>query len=85
MTVQGLLAQLGWVEMPKPELSGALALEDLLTGRGIDYLVEVDTYTGGVIFRGTRAGAFFYVAEEAAPAVRAMLGENGFQVFAEGT
>ncbi len=34
----------------------ALRLEGLLTGAGVDYGVEADTYTGGVVFRTTRIG-----------------------------
>lgn len=45
------------------KLKDALRLEDVLTGAGVDYAVEVDTYTGGIIFRGERTGAFFYVEE----------------------
>jgi hypothetical protein len=43
------------------KLREAKALEELLRERLVDYLVEPDTYTGGVIFRSTRTGAFFYV------------------------
>jgi len=43
------------------KLRDALAIEDLLTRSGVDYLVEVDYYIGGLIFRGERAGAFIYV------------------------
>lgn len=45
------------------KLKDALALEDVLTNAGLDYAVEVDTYTGGLIFRSERTGAFFYVEE----------------------
>ncbi len=43
------------------KLDEALELEQLLTTAEVDYLVEVDTYSGGVLFRNARAGAFFYV------------------------
>jgi hypothetical protein len=43
------------------KLKEALALEKLLTDSGLDYLVEPDRYSGGVIFRAERIGAFFYV------------------------
>ncbi len=43
-------------------LRDALKLEKLLTDSAIDYLVEPDRYTGGIIFRTERVGAFFYVA-----------------------
>jgi hypothetical protein len=45
------------------KLAEATALEEALTEAGLDYAVEVDYYTGGVIFRRERAGAFFYVEE----------------------
>lgn len=45
-------------------LKEALAVEELLTGLGISYAVEADQYQGGFLFRTTRTGAFFYVAEE---------------------
>jgi len=44
-------------------LSESKEVEDVLAEAGIDYAVEVDYYTGGVIFRRERAGAFFYVDE----------------------
>lgn len=43
------------------KLKQALRLEEALTAEGIDFAVEVDYYSGGVIFRSARAGAFFYV------------------------
>ncbi len=45
-------------------LKEALRLEAALTQAGIDYGVEADEYRGGVIFRGARVGAFFYVLPE---------------------
>ncbi len=45
------------------KLKEALALEETLTAAGLDYAVETDTYMGGVIFRGERTGAFFYVED----------------------
>jgi hypothetical protein len=44
-------------------LKEAQRLEGVLTNAGIDYLVEADTYRGGVIFQTERVGAFFYVRE----------------------
>jgi len=44
-------------------LKESLALEKLLEEGGVDYLIEVDKYVGGLIFRSERAGAFFYVTE----------------------
>ncbi len=51
-------------------LKDALRLEQVLTEAGFDYLVETDTYTGGVVFRSERVGAFFYVAPEREAAAR---------------
>ena len=45
-------------------LKDALRLEGILTEAGLDYGVEADEYQGGIIFRGARAGAFFYVLPE---------------------
>ncbi len=44
------------------KLKEALAIEKLFTENGLDYLVEPDLYSGGIIFRTERTGAFFYVA-----------------------
>ncbi|MGH9557612.1 MAG: hypothetical protein ACRD30_00120 [Bryobacteraceae bacterium] len=60
------------------KLKEAIRLEDLLTGAGLDYLVEPDKYSGGIIFRGERVGAFFYVAPECGAAVRAVMRKSGF-------
>ena len=60
-------------------LNEALRLEDLLTGRGVDYLVEADRYLGGIIFRTERVGAFFYVAPGALGTTRGLLSESGFR------
>jgi len=61
------------------KLKEALALESLLTEAGVDYLVEPDTYTGGIVFRSERVGAFFYVAPEAVEAARQVLTANGYR------
>ena len=45
-------------------LRDALRLEGILTEAGLDYGVEADEYQGGIIFRGARTGAFFYVLPE---------------------
>lgn len=55
------------------KLKEALAIEKLFTESGLDYLVEPDTYTGGLIFRTERTGAFFYVAPESQTNARALL------------
>ena len=61
------------------KLKEALEVESLFTAGGIDYLVEPDTYTGGIIFRTERTGAFFYVAPETEEAARRVLTEQGFR------
>lgn len=60
-------------------LEEAKKLEQVLTERSVDYLVEPDTYMGGVIFRTERVGAFFYVRESDAERVREVIKESGFR------
>lgn len=55
------------------KLKESLALEDVLTKGGIDYLVEPDRYRGGFIFQSERIGAFFYVMPEHAEPARALM------------
>ncbi|MCX6621841.1 MAG: hypothetical protein NTY38_12350 [Acidobacteria bacterium] len=62
-------------------LKEALALEKMLTERSLDYLVEPDHYVGGIIFRTTRVGAFFYVLPEALDSARLMLREGGYKPY----
>ncbi len=62
-------------------LNEALRLEDLLTERAIDYYVEPDTYSGGVIFRRTRVGAFFYVRAADLDRTRAAMQSGGYRSF----
>jgi hypothetical protein len=59
------------------KLKEALALEDLLTESGVDYAIEPDKYSGGVIFRTERIGAFFYVLPDAAESTRELMQKNG--------
>lgn len=54
-------------------LKEALALEEVLTSEGIDYLVEPDRYRGGFIFQSERIGAFFYVDVDSVDAAKAVL------------
>ena len=63
------------------KLKEALAVEDLLTAAGIDYLVEPDTYRGGIIFASERVGAFFYVAPENAVEARAALRAGNYRPY----
>jgi hypothetical protein len=63
------------------KLKEALRLEELLTAAGIDYLVETDKYSGGVIFRSERVGAFFYVAPANDNAARETLVRAGIEPY----
>ena len=65
------------------KLDEALRLETALTESGLDYAVEPDRYSGGVIFRSERVGAFFYVLPEAVDQTRSVMEQHGF-VFANG-
>jgi len=76
-----------WFEGCEPELlyiakklRDATQLETVLTEAGIDFGVEADEYQGGVIFRRTRIGAFFYVRPEARETARALLKEKGYRL-----
>ena len=60
------------------KLKDALRLEEWLTGLGVEYLVETDTYAVGLVFRAKRVGAFFYVAPSADAAAREALRQGGF-------
>ena len=61
------------------KLQEALRLESAFTESGVDYAVETDNYTGGVIFRSERVGAFFYVLPEAADQARLVMQQRGFR------
>jgi len=60
-------------------LKEALRLEEFLTVSNIDYLVETDTYRGGIIFVSERTGVFFYVDPDIAAAVRERMRLDGFK------
>lgn len=62
-------------------LTEALRLENLLTEAGLDYLVEPDKYSGGLIFQSERVGAFFYVAPGDEGAAKDTMSRNGFQPY----
>jgi hypothetical protein len=62
-------------------LRDALKLESLLTDAGMDYLVEPDRYSGGIIFRTERVGAFFYVPEAAVEGAREFLRMHGYKPY----
>ena len=61
------------------KLKDALALEDMFTKAGVDYLVEPDKYSGGVIFRSERVGAFFYVAPPDEDATCSLMLAHGYK------
>ena len=61
------------------KLREAQALEAALGEAGFDFLIEADTYSGGVIFRSQRVGAFFYVVPEETERVRGFLRDRGFK------
>jgi vacuolar-type H+-ATPase subunit E/Vma4 len=65
-------------------LAEALRLENLLTEAGLDYLVEPDQYSGGIIFQSERVGAFFYVVPADEGAAKDTLSRNGFQPYKAG-
>ena len=62
-------------------LTEALRLENTLTEAGLDYLVEPDKYSGGIIFQSERVGAFFYVAPRDEDAAKDTLKRNGFKPY----
>jgi hypothetical protein len=63
------------------KLKEALRLEDVLTAAGLDYLVETDTYKGGIVFQSERVGAFFYVAPGDTGAAREAMGREGIAAY----
>lgn len=62
------------------KLDEALRLESAFTESGVDYAVETDKYSGGIIFRRERVGAFFYVLPEALDRARSVMQQHGFRV-----
>lgn len=62
-------------------LKEALRLEAVLTELGIDYLVEPDTYRGGLIFVSERIGAFFYVPAEMLDSARTQIRSRGYKPY----
>ena len=65
-------------------LNDALALEKALTEDGVDYMVETDTYLGGLLFKRELAGAFFYVAPGAAETTRDVMTRRGYKPYVSG-
>jgi hypothetical protein len=60
-------------------LKEALRVEEFLTASNVDYMLETDTYQGGVVFLTERTGVFFYVDPAAAAVIREQLRQNGFK------
>ena len=65
------------------KLRDALRLENLLAETGIDYGVETDEYSGGMVFKSVRTGAFFYVLPESMEAAHQVMQRNGFRPHTE--
>ena len=65
------------------KLKEALRLEGMLTESGVEYAVQTDKYSGGVLFRSERVGAFFYVLPEALEQAHEVMRKNGFRIFQE--
>jgi hypothetical protein len=63
------------------KLKEALRLEESMAAAGFDYLVEPDTYSGGIIFRSERTGAFFYVAPADEQRAREFLTHEGYKPY----
>ena len=61
------------------KLKDALRAEAWLTAAGIDYSIETDEFTSGLVFRTKRVGAFFYVPAEGEAAARESLRQGGFR------
>ena len=62
-------------------LRDALKLESVLTAAGLEYGVEADHYSGGMIFKSQRVGAFFYVLPESLEATRRVMLANGYRPY----
>lgn len=60
------------------KLNDALRLEQTFTAAGVQYGVEADEYRGGVVFRSTRVGAFFYVEKGVLSAAQEIMRRTGF-------
>ena len=64
-------------------LKDALRLESIFTDAGVDFGVEADEYSGGIIFRNVRTGAFFYVLPESVEAAHVLMQRHGYRPYAE--
>jgi hypothetical protein len=66
------------------KLREAQSIEKLLWDAGLDFLVEPDTYRGGVLFVRELIGAFFYVQESDEAAAKATLTAAGLKPYQPG-
>ena len=66
------------------KLKEALALEEVLTRAHFEYLVEPDTYRGGMIFVSERIGAFFYVAPDRLDEAKDVLRAHKYRPYESG-
>jgi hypothetical protein len=62
-------------------LPDALRLEEVLTGAGVDYLIETGTYTAGFLMKRDLTGAFFYVDPKDLAASQSLLSEHHFKPY----
>ena len=73
---------LGHDELERVYIAGTLAeaqdVEALLTGNGVDYVVQVEPYRASILF-GPRHGAAFYVSAVQAAYCREHLIASGFE------
>jgi hypothetical protein len=74
--------EMGLIYIAK-KLKEALRLESMLTESGVEYAVETDKYSGGVLFRSERVGAFFYVLPESLEQAHEVMRKHGFRIFQE--
>lgn len=61
------------------KLREALRLEELLTSKEIDYVVQTGAYRSGFLIHTEKVGAFFYVPAEGAEACRELLHQHGYR------
>ena len=59
-------------------LAEAQQVEELLSGHGVEYVVQVEPYRTSILF-GPRNGAAFYVADSQAEFCRQQLAAAGFE------
>ncbi len=64
-------------------LKEAFAVEKALDAGALDYAVVPTHYTGGLLFRSQRIGAFFYVQPQSAERARALMRDSGIRPFEE--